>query len=76
MGPATGVPSKSMPESEKTLVYLILGAAGSGRREVLADLIEGASGGGEGTVVLLEKGEAAGGGEEKLGNVARWRWNK
>ena len=27
--------------SEKPLVYLILGAAGSGRREIVADLIDG-----------------------------------
>ena len=39
-----GVPSMSMPEKGKSLVYLILGAAGSGRREVVADLIAGGSG--------------------------------
>ena len=66
----------SMPESEKTLVYLILGAAGSGRREVIADLIDGDSGEGSRTFVLLEKEEAADGVEKKLGQVLRWRWRK
>ena len=64
----------SMPESEKTLVYLILGTAGSGRREIIADLIDGNSGEGGRTAVLLEAGEAAEGAEERLGNVERWRW--
>jgi hypothetical protein len=64
-----------MPEKEKTLVYLILGAAGSGRREVIVDLIEGDSVARERAIVLLEEGEAADAAEKKLGKVARWRWS-
>ncbi len=64
-----------MPPVAKPLVYLILGAAGSGRREVLADLIEGGLGEGAQAAVLLadseETNEAL---EKKLGAVARWRW--
>jgi len=63
-----------MPESEKTLVYVILGAAGSGRREVIADLIDGDPGEGGPTAVLLEEGEAPAGIEERLGKVGQWRW--
>ncbi|MGD1031533.1 MAG: hypothetical protein ABSA05_10365 [Opitutaceae bacterium] len=65
----------SMPEKGKSLVYLILGAAGSGRREVLADLIEGDSGGGGTSAVLLEEGEAADEADGRLGRVGRWRWS-
>ena len=45
--------------SEKPLVYLILGVAGSGRREVVADLLEGGLGAGERALVLLSDGERA-----------------
>ena len=59
----------------KPLVYLVLGAAGSGRREVLADLIEGGLGEGERAAVMLSEAEAPDdGAEAKLGTVTRWRW--
>ena len=74
-GSGKWLPSMSMPEKEKTLVYLILGAAGSGRREVLFDLIEGDSGESGRAVVMLEEGEGADEAEKKLGEIARWRWN-
>lgn len=62
--------------SEKPLVYLILGAAGSGRREVLADLIEGALDETDRGAVLLSAGErAAGEVDAKLPGVSHWEWN-
>src|SRR5262245_53141536 len=59
---------------EKPLVYLVLGAAGSGRRGVVADLIDGGLGAGEKVAVLLAEAESAGDAEKNLGVVARWRW--
>ncbi len=56
------------------MVYLILGAAGSGRREVVADLIEGGLGGGKRSAVLLSEGEAPDPADPRLGMVVRWRW--
>ncbi len=58
---------------EKPLIYLILGAAGSGRREVLADLIDGGLGEGERAAVLLSAAEPADPGDARLGRVERWR---
>jgi len=56
------------------LVFLILGAPGSGRREVVADLVEAAKGAGEKPAVLLEENEPADPAEERYPEVARWRW--
>lgn len=59
----------------KPLVYLVLGAAGSGRREVLADLIEGGLGEAERAAVMLSDAEASDeANEKKLGAVVHWRW--
>ncbi len=58
----------------KPLVYLILGAAGSGRREIVADLIEGGLGPGERALVLLPADEPPGPADARLGTVARWSW--
>jgi len=58
----------------KPLVYLILGAAGSGRREIVADLIEGGLGDGDRPLVLLPADEAAGAADARLGPAARWAW--
>ena len=58
---------------EKPLIYLILGAAGSGRREVMADLIEGGLAG-ERVAVLLPAGEPATEADAKLPAVTRWTW--
>ena len=63
-----------MSEIEKPLVYLILGAAGSGRREVLADLIDGGLSEGDKAVVLLSTGETACEHDAKLGTVKPWTW--
>jgi len=62
--------------SEKPLVYLILGAAGSGRREVLADLIDGGLAEGDQAVVLLSSGETASEHDAKLGAVESWTWTE
>ncbi len=60
---------------EKPLVYLVLGAAGSGRREVLADLIEGGLGETDRAAMMLCETEASdANAEEKLGVIARWNW--
>lgn len=60
---------------EKPLVYLILGATGSGRREVLADLIADGLGDGDRPAVLLSDEEPAADAEAKLPSVTRWTWN-
>jgi hypothetical protein len=59
---------------DKPLVYLILGAAGSGRREVLADLLDADFDPGVEAVVLLSEGEVAAEVDARLGRVVRWRW--
>jgi hypothetical protein len=60
---------------EKPLVYLILGAAGSGRREVLADLIEGGLDEADRPAVMLPAGEANGGDDAaKLPLTSKWTW--
>lgn len=61
-----------MADSEKPLVYVILGAAGSGRREVLVDLTESLAEDGEGVAVLISDAEAASEAEAKLPGVTRW----
>ena len=67
--------SSSVNRAEKPLVYLILGAAGSGRREVLADLIDGGLDETDRAAVLLSAAETANeAGEAKLPRVARWEW--
>ncbi len=54
-------------------MYLVLGAAGSGRREVLADLIDGGLSEGDRPAVLVSEGEAADPSDARLANVSRWR---
>lgn len=61
---------------DKPLVYLVLGAAGSGRREVLVDLLTDGLGEGERGAVLLSDTEGADAFDDKLGAVARWHWNE
>lgn len=62
--------------SEKPLVYLILGAAGSGRREILADLIEGGMAEGDCSLVLLSDDEIGSEADPKLGRAWRWVWRE
>jgi hypothetical protein len=56
------------------LVYLILGAAGSGRREVLADLAEGGLGEADRGAVLFAEGEVTGDFDARLPNLGLWTW--
>lgn len=64
-----------MSAASKPLVYLVLGATGSGRREVLLDLIEGGLEPEDRAAVLLPEAEAPQpDAEAKLPAVARWRW--
>jgi hypothetical protein len=66
---------QAMP-AETPLVYIILGAAGSGRREVLADLITSGLAEGDHAVVLLSSAEAASEHDARLANVTRWTWHE
>ena len=65
-----------MTSLEKPIVYLVLGAAGSGRREVLADLLEDGLAEGNQAAVLLEEREAADAAEARLTRVERWAWRE
>ncbi|MCF3650797.1 hypothetical protein [Synoicihabitans lomoniglobus] len=56
----------------KPLVYVILGAAGSGRREVVADLIEGGVDASENVAVLLAANEVDDPADAQLQNCSRW----
>lgn len=60
--------------SQKPLVYLILGASGSGRREILADLLEGGLSETERATVLVSDEENASEADPRLGRVRRWVW--
>jgi hypothetical protein len=60
--------------ADPPLVYLVLGAAGSGRREVLADLIDGGLGGDERAAVLLSAAEAPDEFDARLPGLTRWTW--
>jgi hypothetical protein len=60
--------------SDQPLVYLILGAAGSGRREIVADLIEGGLAEGDRAAVMLSAAEAPDAFDAKLPALTRWTW--
>lgn len=60
--------------ADKPLVYIILGAAGSGRRELLVDLIAAGLPAGSRPHVLLYAGESAAEADDKLPGVSRWNW--
>ena len=64
-----------MASAETPLVYLVLGAAGSGRREVLADLVEDRTESGDRTAVMLSDAEAPDEFDRKLGEITRWHWH-
>lgn len=69
-----------MNGTEKPLVYLILGAAGSGRRDVLVDLIEGGLDESDRAAVMLPAGEQTSSAESaadeaKLPAVSNWTWD-
>ncbi|HEX2854232.1 MAG TPA: hypothetical protein VHO24_13430 [Opitutaceae bacterium] len=63
-----------MPSPEKPLVYLILGAAASGRREILTDLIEAGLTETDTAAVMLSQAEAPSDFDAKLPNLTRWAW--
>jgi hypothetical protein len=67
-----------MMSANKPLVYLILGAAGSGRREVLSDLIEGGLDESDHAAVMVPAGEGttaeAAADEAKLPSISHWTW--
>jgi hypothetical protein len=63
-----------MAEAEKPLVYIVLGVAGSGRREVIADLLEGGLAEGDRAVVFLSERETADPSDARLGEIQRWSW--
>ena len=65
-----------MNGAEKPLVYVILGAAGSGRREVLIDLIEGGLAPEAKPAVMLAAAEPAVEIDAKLPTVTRWGWTQ
>ncbi|MFA5057910.1 MAG: hypothetical protein WC485_07335 [Opitutaceae bacterium] len=60
--------------AEKPLVYLVLGAAGSGRRGIVADLLDGGLAADDQALTLLPAGEPAGTADARLGRTARWAW--
>jgi hypothetical protein len=60
--------------SAKPLVYLVLGAAGSGRREVLADLIEGGFEAEDRPAVMFAEGELTGDADARLPRLSLWTW--
>jgi hypothetical protein len=62
--------------SDKPFVYLILGAPGSGRREVVADLIEGGLGASDRALVLLSADEPDCDADARLGSPKRWQWSE
>jgi hypothetical protein len=64
-----------MSSTEKPLVYLILGASGSGRREVLVDLIANGLDEIDRAAVIIAEEEEADPVEARLLNVTRWAWN-
>jgi hypothetical protein len=63
-----------MSSTKKPLVYIILGASGSGRREVLVDLIESGLEETDRGAVMLSTAEAESSDDTKLPRVSRWEW--
>jgi len=63
-----------MPPVAKPLVYLILGATGSGRRDVLVDLIEAGLVATDRPAVMLAVGEPVEAADARLPNLTRWEW--
>jgi hypothetical protein len=62
--------------SEKPLVYLFLGAAGSGRREILIDLIEAGLAESNTASVMLAESEAPSEFDAKFPELVRWEWRE
>lgn len=64
-----------MSRNARQLIYLVLGALGSGRREILADVIDGGLGPDETAAVMLADGEPADASDARLPGVTRWHWS-
>ncbi|MCW5549286.1 MAG: hypothetical protein KIT44_10015 [Opitutaceae bacterium] len=63
--------------AEKPLIYLVLGAAGSGRREVVGNLVaDGLEAATERALILLAADEAPDPADAGLPALARWSWNE
>lgn len=62
--------------SEKPLVYLILGAAASGRREILVDLIAAGLGENATAAVMLSDREETSEFDAKFPALTRWKWQE
>ena len=58
----------------KPLVYLILGAAGSGRREILVDLIDAGLSESDTSAVMLAESEEGSEFDAKFPLLSRWKW--
>ncbi len=58
--------------AEKPLVYIILGAAGSGRREIVADLVESGLTPDDRVAVMLADTEAPDAADARLPGLIRW----
>lgn len=63
-----------MNSEEKPLVYLVLGASGSGRRAVIADLVEGGLSETDRAAVLVSDAERAETVASTLPRVDYWKW--
>lgn len=63
-----------MPAAEKPRVYLILGATGSDRREIIADLIEAGLAADDRAAVLLPAAEPPHPADARLPAAERWTW--
>jgi hypothetical protein len=62
--------------AEKPLVYVILGASSSGRREVVDDLMTGGLADGDRTLVLLSSTETPCEIDSRLGLIKPWQWDE
>jgi hypothetical protein len=62
--------------TDSPIVYILVGAAGSGRREAVIDLIDGGLPTDEQTVVFLADSEVTDPLDEKLGDTVRWRYSE
>jgi hypothetical protein len=61
------------PLLSKPLIYLILGAAGSGRREILADLVEGGLGESDRAAILVSEDDTTAIPAKTAAAVERWK---
>ncbi|AWI09934.1 hypothetical protein [Ereboglobus luteus] len=63
-----------MNDISKPFVYLVIGATGSGRRGMLADILAEGLDAGDRPLVMLAENEAADAADASLGEIARWQW--